>query len=62
MLCSLYYGRSVINVGMVYVCEGCSYASVRDTYILLYGFILGAIIAVHMMVNHLKSCTLLLVR
>ena len=46
----------------VCVCEGCSYASVRDTYILLYGFILGAIIPVHMMVNHLKSCTLLLVR
>ena len=63
MLCSLYNGRSVINVGMVYVCGGCSYASViRDTYILLYGFILGAIIPVHMMVNHLKSCTLLLVR
>ena len=34
----------------------------RDTYILLYGFILGAIIPVHMIVNHLKSCTLLLVR
>ena len=39
------------------------YASViRDTYILLYGFILGVIIPVHMMVNHLKNCTLLLVR
>ena len=35
---------------------GCSYASViRDTYILLYGFILGVIIPVHMMVNHLRA-------
>ena len=53
----------------VCVCEGCSYASVRATHVYTYTetyytsyCILGAIIPVHMMVNHLKSCTLLLVR
>ena len=62
MLCSLYYGRSVINVGMVYVCVRVALMLVY--VLLLYGFIWELIIQlqVHMMVNHLKNCTLLLVR
>ena len=47
LLCYVLYtmGGQLSMLGWCMCVGGCSYASVRDTYILLYGFILGAIIS-----------------